>query len=147
MSQTGGQCRASNYISLLRKALVDLNMEQVPVVSFSLRRGLETNPGFKYTWDLIKRAGIATLYGDVLMRILYATRPYEAKKGSANALAEKWTQIAIENIKNGSLQEFNRNIKQMIYEFDNLPVLDIKKPKVGVVGEILVKYHLWQTTI
>jgi predicted CoA-substrate-specific enzyme activase len=141
MSQTGGQCRASNYISLLRKALVDLNMEQVPVVSFSLSRGLETNPGFTYTWDLIKRGGIAALYGDVLMRILYATRPYEVEKGSANALAEKWTQIAIENIRNGSLKECNKNIKQMIDEFDSLPILDIKKPKVGVVGEILVKYH------
>ena len=116
-------------------------MEQVPVVSFSLSRGLETNPGFTYTWDLIKRGGIAALYGDVLMRILYATRPYEVERGSANALAEKWTQIAIENIRNGSLKECNKNIKQMIDEFDSLPILDIKKPKVGVVGEILVKYH------
>ena len=139
-SQTGGQCRASNYISLLRKALVDLDMEQVPVISFSLV-GLESNPGFVITRRLIKRGLIALLYGDVLMRILYATRPYEAQKGSANALAEKWSKIALENVRDGNLKTVRKNIRQMIKEFDELPLRDIRKPKVGVVGEILVKYH------
>jgi predicted CoA-substrate-specific enzyme activase len=139
-SQTGGQCRASNYISLLRKALVDLGMEQVPVISFSLV-GLESNPGFVITRRLIKRGLIALLYGDVLMRILYATRPYEAQKGSANALAEKWSKIALENVRDGNLKIMRKNIRQMIKEFDELPLRDIRKPKVGVVGEILVKYH------
>jgi predicted nucleotide-binding protein (sugar kinase/HSP70/actin superfamily) len=139
-SQTGGQCRASNYISLLRKALVDLDMEQVPVISFSLV-GLESNPGFVITRRLIKRGLIALLYGDVLMRILYATRPYEAQKGSANALAEKWSKIALENVRDGNLKTMRKNIRQMIKEFDELPLRDIRKPKVGVVGEILVKYH------
>ncbi len=140
LSQTGGQCRASNYITLLRKALVDLKMEQVPVISFSWT-GLETNPGFPVTPRLIKRGGISLLYGDVLMRILYATRPYEAEEGSANALAEKWSAIALENVRDGSLRTLRKNISRMIREFDQLPLRDIRKPKVGVVGEILVKYH------
>ncbi|HZK02668.1 MAG TPA: acyl-CoA dehydratase activase-related protein, partial [Anaerovoracaceae bacterium] len=140
LSQTGGQCRASNYIPLLRRALIDLKMEQVPVISFSWT-GLESNPGFRLTPGLIRRGGISLLYGDVLMRVLYATRPYEAEKGSADALAEKWIAIAKENVSDGSLRTLQRNIRRMIKEFDELPVLDIKKPKVGVVGEILVKYH------
>lgn len=140
LSQTGGQCRASNYIALLRKALVDLNMEQVPVISFSWT-GLEKNPGFPLTPRLIKRGGISLIYGDVLMRILYATRPYETEKGSADALAEKWSAIAMENVKDGSLRNLRKNISQMIREFDELPLNNISKPKVGIVGEILVKYH------
>ncbi len=140
LSQTGGQCRASNYIPLLRKALIDLDMAHIPVISFSWT-GIESNPGFPLTYRLIKRGGISLLYGDVLMRVLYATRPYEAEKGSANALAEKWLEIAAENVKNGSLRIMRKNIRRMVKEFDELPLLDIKKPKVGVVGEILVKYH------
>ncbi|MDD2484574.1 MAG: acyl-CoA dehydratase activase-related protein, partial [Eubacteriales bacterium] len=140
LTQTGGQCRASNYIPLLRKALKDLGMEQIPVVSFNTV-GLEKNPGFKITPGLLKRAGLAIVYGDVLMRILYATRPYEKEKGSANALFEKWSAIALENVKDGSYFKMNRIIKQMVKAFDELPLLDIKKPRIGVVGEILVKYH------
>jgi predicted CoA-substrate-specific enzyme activase len=139
-SQTGGQCRASNYISLLRRALIDLNMEHVPVISFSWV-GLESNPGFTITPGLIKRGFMSLLYGDVLMRILYATRPYEAEKGSADALAEKWSNIALNNVRDGSLKILRKNIRQMIKEFDELPLRNIRKPKVGVVGEILVKYH------
>ena len=140
LSQTGGQCRASNYISLLRKALVDLKMEQIPVISFSLV-GLESNPGFRFTLNLFKRGSMGLLYGDVLMRVLYATRPYEAVKGSADKLCEKWSEIAIKNIEDGSLYRFNKNLKAIVNDFDHLPLLDIKKPRVGVVGEILVKYH------
>ncbi len=140
LSQTGGQCRASNYIPLLRKALIDLKMEQIPVISFSWT-GLEKNPGFPITARLLKRGGISLLYGDVLMRVLYATRPYEEEPGSADALADKWSAIALEDVKSGSLLSMRKNIRQMIKEFDELPLKDIRKPKVGVVGEILVKYH------
>lgn len=140
MSQTGGQCRASNYIALLRKALVELKMDHVPVVSASLV-GLEENPGFKITIKLLKLTGMALVYGDVLMKTLYATRPYEVEKGAADALAAKWAAIGNDSIKEGSMRKFKHNIKQMIKEFELLPLLDIKKPKVGVVGEILVKYH------
>ncbi len=140
LSQTGGQCRASNYIPLLRKALEDMDMGHVPVISFSWT-GIESNPGFSISPKLIKRGGISLLYGDVLMRLLYATRPYEKTPGSANALFEKWMGLAKENIRTGSLKTLQKNIRKMVNEFDKLPILDIRKPKVGVVGEILVKYH------
>lgn len=142
MSQTGGGCRASNYVSLLRKALRDLDMEQIPVVSVALSTGLEHNPGFKITPGLAKRLLMGIIYGDVLMKVLYATRPYEKEPGSANALAEKYSQIADANIAKGSLSGFRKNIKEMVHAFDTLPLQeDLVKPKVGVVGEILVKYH------
>lgn len=140
MSQTGGGCRASNYVSLLRKALKDMGMEQIPVISFNMA-GLESNPGFKITPGLINKGVMAIMYGDLFMRILYATRPYEAVPGSANALYDKWVKIANDNVANGKMKVFKKNVSQIVKEFDELPLLDIKKPRVGVVGEILVKYH------
>jgi predicted CoA-substrate-specific enzyme activase len=141
MSQTGGGCRASNYIALLRKALKDMNLEQIPVVSASMA-GLEKNQGFKITIGLLKRFIMSFIYGDVLMRVLYATRPYEAVEGSADALAARWSRIARMNIHSGNLIRFRMILSAMVRAFDELPIReDIKKPKVGVVGEILVKYH------
>ncbi len=140
MSQTGGGCRASNYVSLLRKALKDLNMEQIPVVSVNLV-GLESNPGFKISYGLIKKILMAGVYGDTFMRVLYATRPYEKVPGSANALHRKWAEIAKKNVANGNPLTYWKNLKKIVEDFDCLPLNDIRKPKVGVVGEILVKYH------
>ena len=141
MSQTGGQCRASNYISLLRKALNDLDMPQIPVISVSAA-GLEHNPGFKLMdYELIKKGMMAVIYGDLFMRVLYATRPYEVEPGSANALYERWNDIAKVNCMDGDMKKFRENCKGICDAFDALPLRDIKKPKVGVVGEILVKYH------
>lgn len=141
MSQTGGQCRASNYVALLRKALKDMEMEQIPVVSVNMS-GLESNPGFKLlSVKLIKRVLMGMVYGDLLMRVLYKTRPYEKEAGSANALYEKWAKIAKRNVSNGSMIKFKKIVNDIVKEFDELPLLDIKKPRVGVVGEILVKYH------
>jgi predicted nucleotide-binding protein (sugar kinase/HSP70/actin superfamily) len=141
MSQTGGGCRASNYIALLRKALKDMNLEQIPVVSASMAR-LEKNSGFQITFGLLKRFIMSFIYGDVLMRVLYATRPYEVLEGSADTLAERWSRVARMNIHSGSLVRFKMILSAMVKAFDELPLReDIKKPKVGVVGEILVKYH------
>ena len=142
MSQTGGQCRASNYVALLRKALKDLGMSQVPIISVNTA-GLEKNPGFNLiNYNLIKRGMMAVAYGDLFMRVLYATIPYEVEPGSANALYEKWNEIAMKNCQNGNWGEYKRNCKQICKEFDELPLHeDMVKPKVGVVGEILVKYH------
>ena len=141
MSQTGGQCRASNYVSLLRKALKDLDMPQIPVVSVNIA-GLESNPGFKLlSPKLITKAMMAVVYGDLFMRVLYATRPYEVEAGAADALYHKWNEKALKNIANGSRREFYRNCRGICEDFDDLPLRDVKKPKVGVVGEILVKYH------
>lgn len=140
LSQTGGGCRASNYVALLRKALKDLRMEHVPVVSANMA-GLEKNPGFSFTPPMIKRALMGMVYGDVLMRVLYATRPYEAIPGSANKLYEDWVARCKENVERGHIGEFKKNISALVQDFDRLELLSIKKPKVGVVGEILVKYH------
>lgn len=140
ITQTGGGCRATNYVGFLKKALREAGFEQVPVLSLNAV-GLEKQPGFKVSLKLIQRALMALVYGDLFMRVLYRTRPYEKVKGSANAIHEKWNKIAKENVKNGSKREFNSNIKKIVEEFDNLECLDIVKPRVGLVGEILVKFH------
>ncbi|GCF93410.1 2-hydroxyglutaryl-CoA dehydratase [Enterococcus florum] len=141
MSQTGGGCRATNYIPLLRKALNDAGFPQVPVVSVSMgNKGVESNPGFKYTLPMIKRIVVAILYGDLFERVVYRTRPYELEKGQIDALHESWLKKVEGNVRNGSLTQFNRNMKKIVKDFDTVPISDEVKPKVGVVGEILVKY-------
>lgn len=140
MSQTGGGCRASNYIALLRKALKDLGMEQVPVVSFNMA-GLEANPGFKINVSMGKRVIIGAMYGDLFQRLLYATRPYEKVKGSAEAIMKKYEEQIFQNCRDGKISTYKKLVKEIVEDYDNLPLIDVKKPKVGVVGEILVKYH------
>ncbi|MDT2759649.1 acyl-CoA dehydratase activase-related protein [Enterococcus xiangfangensis] len=141
MSQTGGGCRATNYIPLLRKALNDAGFSQVPVVSVSLgNKGVESNPGFKYTLPMLKRIVVAILYGDLFERLVYRTRPYELEKGQIDALHEEWLKKVESNVRSGSLTTFNRNMKKIIKDFDTVPISNEVKPKVGIVGEILVKY-------
>ena len=141
MSQTGGGCRASNYIGFIRRALERAGMPQIPVISLNAN-GMETNPGFKIPLPLLTKAMQAVVYGDLFMRVLYATRPYEAKAGSANALHEKWKAICIKSLQKRSLSmaEFNRNIRGIVHDFDELPRRNVQKPRVGIVGEILVKF-------
>lgn len=142
ITQTGGGCRASNYIGFIRRALIKAGLEHIPVISLSVQ-GIENNSGMVFSYELIKKAIMALQYGDVLMNVLYRTRPYEAVPGSADALADKMRALCCESFKckHLSFGRFNKVIKQIINEFDNLPLLDIKKPRVGVVGEILVKFH------
>lgn len=137
MCQTGGGCRASNYIGFIRKALENAGMENVPVISVSA--GIEKNPGWKYSLPLVKRAIQAFVYGDLFMRLLYKVRPYEKVPGSANALYEKWNEKVKLDVRTG--RNFKANIKAIVRAFDNLEIVDVKKPKVGIVGEILVKFH------
>ena len=141
MSQTGGGCRASNYIGFIRRALEKAGMQQVPVISINAN-GMETNPGFRITLPLLTKAMQAVVYGDVFMRVLYATRPYEKEPGSANALHEKWKERVIRQLhkKAPALIEFKQNIRGIIADFDKLPRTAEAKPRVGVVGEILVKF-------
>ncbi|MDO4961459.1 MAG: acyl-CoA dehydratase activase-related protein, partial [Eubacteriales bacterium] len=141
MSQTGGGCRASNYIGFVRRALEKAGLPEIPVISINAN-GMETNPGFKITPGLAFKAMQALVYGDVFMRVLYATRPYEQVPGSANALHEKWKNKVIRHLKKSApaTAEFNKNIRGIIKEFDELPRTDEKKPRVGIVGEILVKF-------
>ena len=141
MSQTGGGCRASNYIGFIRRALDKAGMPQVPVISVNAN-GMETNPGFTYTPSMLVKALQAVVYGDVFMRVLYATRPYEAVPGSANALHEKWKKICVKALstKSAGMMTFVKNIRGIIHDFDNLERTNVHKPKVGIVGEILVKF-------
>ena len=140
ISQTGGGCRATNYIAFIRKALKDANLEHIPVISANLS-GLENNPGFKITYKLAKKIVMGAMYGDLFMRVLYRIRPYEKIQGSANALYESWVHKCHENVRNASMKEFKKNVYQIVNDFDSLELLDIKKPRVGLVGEILVKFH------
>ncbi len=141
MSQTGGGCRASNYIGFIRRALEKAGMPQIPVISVNAN-GMETNPGFTITLPLLTKAMQGVVYGDIFMRVLYATRPYEAEPGSANALHEKWKKRCVASLskRSSSMMEFGRNIRGIIRDFDALPLRDVRKPRVGIVGEILVKF-------
>ena len=139
ISQTGGGCRATNYIGFIRRALRKAGLPQIPVVSISVQ-GIEKNSGFHFTIPMIHKAVQALIYGDLFMRVLYRTRPYEKVKGSANALHQKWLKICQTSIVKGGFNEFQRNIKSIIQDFDNLPIVEMEKPKVGIVGEILVKF-------
>ncbi len=141
MSQTGGGCRASNYIAFIRRALKKAGMEQIPVISANLV-GLESNPGFKITPKIAIRVVYAAAFGDIFMKCLYRMRPYEKVPGSANRLHRKWQRIVINFLTGDHVS--NRKYKQLchtiIRDFDRLPITDQKKPRVGIVGEILVKY-------
>lgn len=141
ITQTGGGCRATNYIGFIRRALENAGMGHIPVVSLNAN-GIESNEGFKITPKLLNRALQAVVYGDLFMRVLYKTRPYEKEVGSANKLHEKWEAICGNDIKKAkfSRKKFNENIRGIIKDFDNLPITDEVKPKVGIVGEILVKF-------
>lgn len=136
ITQTGGGCRATNYIGFIRRALEKAGYGQIPVISLSA--GIEDNPGFKFSPAMVNRALQALVYGDLFMRVLYKTRPYEAETGAANALFERWETKCIEDIKSG--KNFKKNIYNIVHDFDTLPLKDIQKPKVGIVGEILVKF-------
>lgn len=141
MTQTGGGCRASNYIGFIRRALKKANLAHIPVISLNLS-GLEENPGFKITAKLASRIAYGAVFGDILMKCLYRMRPYEAVKGSANALHRKWEKRCISFLtgKHVGFNQFNHICRQMIREFDTLPITSEKKPRVGIVGEILVKF-------
>ncbi len=142
MTQTGGGCRASNYVGFIRRALAKAGLEHIPVVSLSVQ-GLEKNSGLQFTPELIINLLQGVIYGDVFMRCLYRMRPYELEPGSADRLHEKWVKICIDSLtkKGFNFGEFNKNIKGIIRDFDNLPIDEtLVKPRVGIVGEILVKF-------
>ena len=141
ITQTGGGCRASNYIGFIRRALEKANLGHIPVISLSAQ-GLESNSGFKYNLKIIKKAMMAIEYGDIFMNVVYRTRPYEKVPGSVNALHEKWKAKLIDQLTKDkvSMKEYKQNLHAIVEDFDKIELLDIKKPRVGVVGEILVKF-------
>lgn len=142
LTQTGGGCRATNYIPLLRKGLADAGFAHIPVVSLSMgNKGVEKNPGFKLTLPLMKRLAIAFLYGDLFERVVYRTRPYEKQPGSVDALHQQWLKKVQPSVEKGSFHLFKKNMKQIVRDFDTIALDEtLVKPRVGVVGEILVKY-------
>ena len=142
MFQTGGGCRASNYINLIRKALAKAGFGHVPVISFSLA-GLEKHPGFKLTLPMLHRMMYAVFYADLLMLLRNQCVPYEIKKGESQNLAEEWTvRLAEEMTGKGkiSYKKVKDTYKRIVKDFCDIPREEIKKTRVGVVGEIFVKY-------
>ena len=140
ITQTGGGCRATNYIGLIRKGLKDAGLGKISIISFNTS-GLEKEQAFKITPSLANKAVQSVVYGDLLMKLTLATRPYEVHKGESNELHEKWEKICYESLKNGRFLEFKKNVKNIIKEYNNIEIKQKDKPKVGIVGEILIKYH------
>ena len=141
MTQTGGGCRATNYVGFIRRALKKADMAQIPVISLNLG-GIETNPGFHLNAELLLRAAIGAEFGDIFMRCVYRMRPYEAVPGSVDALHQKWLKEVQRFVsgKHINFIKFQKMCRRIIREFDAVPLRDEKKPRVGVVGEILVKF-------
>ena len=140
ITQTGGGCRATNYIGLIRKGLVDAGFSNVSILSFNFS-GLEKQQAFHINLSMAKKALEAVVYGDLLMKLLLATRPYEVKKGRSMEVYEKWNNKCCESVKNGRFSEFRDNIKNIVSDFKKIRTKKEEKPKVGIVGEILIKYH------
>ncbi|GGG10173.1 2-hydroxyglutaryl-CoA dehydratase [Paenibacillus albidus] len=140
MSQTGGGCRATNYISLLRKALKDCGLGQIPVISLNAS-GMEQQPGFRITLKMANRLIAAACYGDLMMKLLYRFRPYEAVAGSAEVLFREGMLRCKESLSAFSFREYKRLIRELVAGFCRLPVTSASKPRVGIVGEILIKFH------
>lgn len=140
ISQTGGGCRATNYVGFLKKGLREAGFPNVPIISLNVL-GMERQPGFKISYRLIKKLMMGVIYGDLFIRVLYRVRPYETVKGSANKLYEYYREKAFKNVENGNKNEMNKLVKEIVKAFDTLEINDELKPKVGIVGEILVKYH------
>lgn len=143
ISQTGGGCRATNYISLIRKALESVGLEHIPVISLSSKNLDGDHPGFKVTLPMLVQALYSFTYGDLLMQCLYRTRPYEVEKGSAERLYDRWMDECKSQLLVGIKRSvFKKTVKKIVEEFDTLPLQgEGLKPRVGVVGEILVKFH------
>ncbi|MBQ7832731.1 MAG: 2-hydroxyacyl-CoA dehydratase [Lachnospiraceae bacterium] len=140
-TQTGGGCRASNYISLMRKALKKAGYGHIPVISLNFV-GLEKNSGFKLTIPMIIRMLYAIVYGDVIMCVCNQAKAYEVNKGDSEKLADEWTAKLVEQLaqKHITYGKVKKTIRQMVREFEAIPKTGEKKEKVGIVGEIYVKF-------
>ncbi len=140
--QTGGGCRASNYVSLLRKALNKADLGFVPVIPLSFA-GIEKHPGWKITPSLVHKIAYGVLYGDLLLSLVNQSKPYETEKGASDALAEKWTNELsrqLENVKFVNYSKVKKNYKKILSDFEAIPKVKRNALKVGIVGEIYVKF-------
>lgn len=139
ITQTGGGCRATNYVGFIRRALAKAGYPQIPVIAISAQ-GIEKNSGFKWDMRTIKCAMYAIIFGDLFMRVVYRTRPYEKVKGSVNKLHKKWEKACIRCLENNG-RGFAHVCREIVKAFDTIELDEtIKKPRVGIVGEILVKF-------
>ena len=141
MSQTGGGCRATNYIGFIRKALKDAGFSNIPVISFNVV-GMEKMPGFKITPKLIEKLLKVVVYGDLLQKMLTKNRAYEVHKGETQKLYEVWMNKCKKFLEHSSMAEFKQSIYDMVENFEKIELdTSVEKPKVGIVGEVLIKYH------
>ena len=141
MSQTGGGCRATNYIGFIRKALKDAGFGHVPIISFNLV-GMEKMPGFKLTIPMVERLLKAVLYGDLLQKLYYKNKAYEITKGESKQLFDTWLEKCRNLVKKSSNKEFKQSIYDMVDDFERIEIdTSTPKPRVGIVGEVLIKYH------
>ena len=140
ITQTGGGCRATNYIGFIRRALEDAGLGHIPVIGLSAQQ-FEKNSGFKPTFGLADRALKALCLGDLLMRVLYRTRPYEQVRGAADALYHRYAKRIKSELKRMSAWRYRKVVRDIVQDFDALPLTQEVKPRIGVVGEILVKFH------
>ena len=141
MSQTGGGCRATNYIGFVRKALKDAGYPNIPVISFNIA-GLEKNSGFKITPKLLLKLFKAVVYGDILQNISHKNKAYEVNKGETAKTVQKWMEICKLKVVSSSMKEFNQSLFDIVEDFEQIEIdTSLVKPKVGIVGEILIKYH------
>ncbi|MDR2451500.1 MAG: acyl-CoA dehydratase activase-related protein, partial [Candidatus Accumulibacter sp.] len=140
ISQTGGGCRATNYVGYLLKALQDSGFSDVPIISLNAI-GMERSNGFKLSLPLLHRLMMCMVYGDLLMQTLFRTRPYEKEAGAAQVLYETWTARCKESVFDGNFRRFRKNVRDIVRDFDALPLTSAVKPRIGLVGEILVKFN------
>ena len=141
MSQTGGGCRATNYVGFIRKALKDAGFPNVPVISFNVV-GMEKSTGFKITVPMAINLVKGIFYGDLLQKLLLKNRAYEINKGESQAMYEKWLEKCKKLCSKSSYKQFKQSIYDMVNDFETIQLdTSIEKPKVGIVGEVLIKYH------
>ena len=141
MSQTGGGCRATNYIGFIRKALKDAGFADIPVISFNVV-GMEKMPGFKITPKLVEKLLKVVVYGDLLQKMLTKNRAYEVHKGETQKLYDTWMEKCKKLLEHSSMAEFKQSIYDMVEDFEKIELdTSVEKPKVGIVGEVLIKYH------
>lgn len=142
ITQTGGGCRASNYIHLLRKALHKAGLDNIPIISLNAS-GMEPNPGFNLTLPMVRKLVAAVVYGDALMTLKNQVKPYEIEQGAAANLVKKWTQKLSEQFDSGhgmNIKQQKENLNKIVQDFASVKIEHTPKIKVGIVGEIYVKY-------
>ncbi len=141
LAQTEGQCRFTNYIKLLERGLKDAGFNDIPIISFNMAGAKKEYALEGLNLEFLTKSLVGMIYGDLLTKVLYRVRPYEKVKGSAEKLYEKWMNVCKESFKHPIKTQYKNIIEGIIKDFESIPLNNIQKPKVGVVGELLVKLN------